>query len=450
MSYSIQDPLPGLSEFITKKSTSTFEDSSNLIKNEDKEIHEWYRFVLSFPPHLVRHYLREFDVDEDSFVLDPFCGTGTTIVESRLAGYKTWGVEAHPFSHFASSTKISWEIEPQQLLLDAEEISQIVEQQFEREGIDDFYPYQGDPDTLNLPSLDEERAKLLIKDSISPIPLRKVLYLISVIDKFKSQPHFPHLRLALANTLVQSVGNLRFGPEVGVGKIKEDAPVISPWLTEVRRMVNDLENLPDLDYPYANVSLADARELDGLLPERSVGAVITSPPYPNEKDYTRTTRLESVLLGFINSRKELRQFKKGLVRSNTRGVYKADTDDTWIEGFPEVLELADAIEERRKVLGKTSGFERTYHRVTKLYFGGMARHLSSLKSCLIPGAKLAYVVGDQASYLRVMIRTGTIIARIASKIGYEVEKVDLFRKRFATATSEELREEVVVLNWSGG
>ena len=33
-------------------------------------------------------------------------------------------------------------------------------------------------------------------------------------------------------------------------------------------------------------------------------AVITSPPYPNEKDYTRTTRLESVLLGFIRTKQD--------------------------------------------------------------------------------------------------------------------------------------------------
>ena len=46
-------------------------------------------------------------------------------------------------------------------------------------------------------------------------------------------------------------------------------------------------------------------------------AVITSPPYPNEKDYTRTTRLESVLLGFISDKKDIRLIKKDLVRSKS-------------------------------------------------------------------------------------------------------------------------------------
>ena len=88
-----------------------------------------------------------------------------------------------------------------------------------------------------------------------------------------------------------------------------------------------------------------------------------------------------------------------------------------------------------------------YARVTKLYFGGMARHLAELTKVLKPGAKLAYVVGDQASYLRVMIKTGQILASIAERQGYQVERIDLFRTRFSTATKNDLREEVVVLRW---
>lgn len=48
-----------------------------------------------------------------------------------------------------------------------------------------------------------------------------------------------------------------------------------------------------------------------------------------------------------------------------------------------------------------------------------------------------------------MIRTGHILAEIAEKIGYRVVRIDLFRTRFATATQEELREEVLILEWPG-
>ena len=255
----------------------------------------------------------------------------------------------------------------------------------------------------------------------------------------------------MAKALVTRVGNLHFGPEVGVGPAKADAPVFEAWLNNVHAIADDLGILQRPAAPTAESTVhhADSRQMLQILPHASVDAVITSPPYPNEKDYTRTTRLESVLLGFITSKAELQALKRGLVRSNTRGIYKGDDDDLWIAEHPKIQKIADAIEARRIELGKTSGFERMYHRVTKLYFGGMARHLSELRMILKPGAQLAYVVGDQASYLRIMIRTGELLAEIAASLGYEVVSIDLFRTRIATATKEQLREEVVVLRWPG-
>jgi hypothetical protein len=257
-----------------------------------------------------------------------------------------------------------------------------------------------------------------------------------------------HQILALAKALTGPIGNLHFGPEVGVGPAKVDVPVVASWFDCIRAMAWDLGSL-DNRQPPAFLHHADSRDVLRVVPKGSIDAVITSPPYPNEKDYTRTTRLESVLLGFVSSKDELRALKRTMVRSNTRGVYKGDDDDRWIAGHAEIERIATAIEARRIELKKTSGFERLYAKVTKLYFGGMARHLAELRTVLRPGAQLAYVVGDQASYLRIMIRTGQILATIARDLGYEVVGIDLFRTRLATATKEQLREEVVVLRWPG-
>jgi hypothetical protein len=222
-----------------------------------------------------------------------------------------------------------------------------------------------------------------------------------------------------------------------------------PWMDQVKRMADDLREVDGSVAARSQVLFADARRPQGLVEPGSVSAIITSPPYPNEKDYTRTTRLESVILGLVRNKGDLRALKRGLLRSNTRGVYKGDVDSAWVETNPAVQGIAEQIEQRRQDLGKTSGFERMYATVTKHYFGGMTRHLADLRGCLRPGAHLAYVVGDQASYLRVMIRTGQLLAGIAQSLGYEVLGLDLFRTRLATATREQLREEVLILRWPG-
>lgn len=444
--YSLPLDVPGKDGDLLEPS-KVISSSDNSIDPQDRAIHEWYRFVLSFPPHLVRDYISDFGLGEGSVVLDPFCGTGTTLVESKLHGIRAIGLESNPFPHFASTVKTDWNIAPDVLRAFAEQVSGNACAELATQGIDD-QPFLSQP-RGKLRTLSEQAMRALIKNSISPLPLHKTLVLLEQIDLHRDTPAHKYALLALGNALVTSIGNLRFGPEVGVGKIKKDVPVVAAWMHEMRRMASDLESVHGNRYPEVDVFLADARNPTQVVGENSVDAVITSPPYPNEKDYTRTTRLESVVLGFIKDMSHLRSYKKRLLRSNTRGVYKADSDDEWVTDITEIQRLASAIEARRIELGKTSGFERMYSRVTKLYFGGMARHLAELAKVLRPGAKLAYVVGDQASYLRVMIRTGQILAQIAEREGYLIERIDLFRTRFATATQNELREEVLVLKWPG-
>jgi DNA modification methylase len=425
----------------------------NKLRLHDRAAHQWYRFVLSFPPHLVRDYVRKFALSSRHKVLDPFCGTGTTVVECKKLGIPAIGLESNPMACFASRTKLQWSIDPQKLLCHARTVADTASGRLERDGYydDDSLRLLDRPpgEAAPLLRLPEEAAGLLLANSISPIPLHKTLVLLDALAEHYDDCFINHERLALANTLVNGISNLHFGPEIGVGPAKADAPVIPLWLDGIRVMAQDLENLPQGEGAEAVIYQADAREIARVLPPLSVDAVITSPPYPNEKDYTRTTRLESVLLGFIQSKEDLRQVKKRLVRSNTRGVYRADTDDTFVSGHPEIERIAAAIEQRRIELKKDSGFERLYARLTKLYFGGMARHLAELRRVLRPAAQLAYVVGDQASYLRVMIRTGQLLADIAVSLGYEVTGIDLFRMRLATATREQLREEVVLLRWPG-
>lgn len=404
----------------------------NQMRECDRAAHRWYRFVLSYPPHLVQTYIERFGLEPGQCLLDPFSGTGTTIVEGKKHGIKSLGVEANPLAQLAGNTKCDWGISPNHLMKLAFRIAEQATNAIAKE------PLQV------LPS---DAQRLLIKDSISPMPLHKALALGGCIEAIAPYEYRNHLRLAFARAAVEC-GNLRFGPEVGVGKIKQDAPVIETWLALVGEIAEDIVTLSSMGIASGHgiVVGGDARN-PGLNAYRC-DAVITSPPYPNEKDYTRTTRLESVLLGFINNRAELRQLKQGLLRSNTRNIYKGDTDDAWVANHPEIQRIAQEIENRRIELGKTSGFERLYPQAVKQYFGGMARHLAGLKSALRPGAQLAYVVSDQKSYLQVMIRTGELLADIAQSLGYEVVGIDLFRTHLATATQEQMREEVVLLKWN--
>jgi DNA methylase len=426
---------------------------ANKLSPEDRAAHDWYRFVLSFPPHLVRDYVHRFNLDSSKRVLDPFAGTGTTLVECKKLMIPSVGIEANPLAHFASQVKTDWSTDPDGLTEHYTLVAEFVRAKLKAASMNDDIPVRPlwrediSDEYMTLP---DDAFKLLLKDSISPRPLHKVLVLRDALEAHRDERYYRHERLALAKALVSSISNLHFGPEVGVGPAKLDAPVISSWLNCASSMASDLRHLrPFKDVP-SETHHGDARRVIEILEPSSVDAVITSPPYPNEKDYTRTTRLESVILGFVNDKRGLQESKRGLMRSNTRNVYKDDDDDQWVASHQEIQRIAEEIEARRIAMGKTSGFERLYARVTKLYFGGLKRHFAGLRRVLRPGAYLAYVVGDQASYLRVMIRTGRLLGEIATSLGYELVGIDPFRTRLATATKEQLNEEVVVLRWPGG
>ena len=76
------------------QTSSIARSSSNKLRSQDRAVHDWHRFVLSFPPHLAQSYLDRFDVSPACTVLDPFCGTGTTLTECKKLGIASVGVNS--------------------------------------------------------------------------------------------------------------------------------------------------------------------------------------------------------------------------------------------------------------------------------------------------------------------------------------------------------------------
>lgn len=144
---------------------------SNKLHPLDRSAHEWYRFVLSFPPHLVRDYLRRFGISSKHRVLDPFCGTGTTLVECKKLGFASVGVEANPVACFASRVKVDWSPDPNGLVKHATRVAEAALAELESEGIDDeplpLFRRNGRNGQATLRTLPSERLDLLLTDSIS-------------------------------------------------------------------------------------------------------------------------------------------------------------------------------------------------------------------------------------------------------------------------------------------
>ncbi|MGP8234572.1 MAG: DNA methyltransferase [Limisphaerales bacterium] len=162
----------------------------NKLRLEDRAAHGWYRFVLSYPAHLVRTYLDRFGLKPGQTVLDPFCGTGTTLVECKKLGFSSCGIEPNPMASFASRTKLDWSVNPDELVAHASRVAELALRKFSDQGIGDeeTVPLFGTRPALpvQLRTLAPAVLKLLLTDSISPLPLHKTLCSWKFSTKTKS------------------------------------------------------------------------------------------------------------------------------------------------------------------------------------------------------------------------------------------------------------------------
>jgi hypothetical protein len=142
-------------------------------------------------------FTHKFGLDEGQTILDPFCGTGTTLVEGKRVGIRGIGFETNPMAHFASSVKVDWGIAPEALMKHALSVAQSARK---------ILPA---PTAADLRTLSPEALGLLLKDSISPLPLHKSLVLLEQLRLLKNEKFFRHELLALAKTLVFSASNLQ-------------------------------------------------------------------------------------------------------------------------------------------------------------------------------------------------------------------------------------------------
>ncbi len=87
--------------------TNGFRDSS-FTKNKHLPLHRWVPWVAGFSAEFVEDALRTYLPPgiSNAWVLDPFAGVGTTLVESYLSGLNVVGFEINPYAALATSIKL--------------------------------------------------------------------------------------------------------------------------------------------------------------------------------------------------------------------------------------------------------------------------------------------------------------------------------------------------------
>lgn len=400
------------------------------------EIHSWYTSVMAFPDHLVQSILESFSPNKNDVFLDPHCGSGTSIVEAQRYGLRCFGLDANPVSVLASKVKTDWspDLSSGRKFVDRLERDQEL---LSSDSKDPIFVYLNHSGMISRGWITEGIAS-------TAIALRRW------IDRvIRHGPLYRFFMLAFVSTVVADLANVRFGPEIYCVPERPDPPdVFKCYTCRVNRMLDDVEGWQAPDHS-AHIRLGDSRDGRSMRSaakwEDGPVYVITSPPYPTEHDYTRNSRLELVFMGSVGGLESLRAIKRKMIRSHSKGIYVGDHDGMRVRSFGPVKEIVAEIDSR--VREGASGFEGQYTKVIANYFGGMLRHLAALDRYLRPGSRLAYVVGDEASYKGVHIPTSQVLTRLVENYlsRLRVDDVVLWRSRNPVRKRRSLDENVIIM-----
>jgi hypothetical protein len=396
-----------------------------------------FSFILAYPRTVVSDILDKLGAPKKGLVLDPFCGTGTTLVECKRKGLSSIGIEANPVCALAAMVKTRWDIDSSEASKKLHEVTRSAKRFYN--DISSRYNHASRffsaPEVRRLKGFASVQNSGVVKRGwIGHRPALMVLALSHRIRQIEDQSIQELLLVPLLGALVPEFSNVRYGPELYRYKRTPPENVFEVYEQKAKNLLNAIDEHKRL---HGNVSArvlfgssSDASLMEGL--KGKVEFVITSPPYPAEHDYSRFTRLELGFGGFLEEETTLRTIKRSMIPSSSKSSYADQKFYDEVKHFPCVRNI------RRKILTESKsrkhGFARVYPRLVGDYFGAMFIHFRELSSVLAPGGKCAYVVGDQSSFFGIRIHTARILAKILSSedLSFRVIGIETLRTRRST------------------
>ena len=405
---------------------SGFRDSA-FARNKELPLHRWVPWIAGFSAEFVTDCLAKYLPQKrkgDAWVLDPFAGVGTTLVEAYLHGHNVMGFEINPYAALAARVKLEVvQLSPGRLARQTASFQRFMQARVERNGKSSLRTPHSTP-----PSGFTGRTQFF-----SPKVERQVLFTLDFINGISDDLERDLFRLALGSTMV-SFSNYTYEPSltrrVAVDKKQiDDADVCGVVSSKLEKMLADIEwlqaqvaNSPRKQkarviHDSILFGSADAKEF--------VDLVVTSPPYLNNYHYPRNTRPQIHWLGFASGTgysgaREMQSFGKFWQTVRDQPAVGLNFDMPALERLVRKLRLLNA---EKGVYGG-----RGWANYAATYFNDTHRFCHRLYELLRPGAAAMIVLGNSVIQ-GVEIKTDHFFGKIGELAGLLFEDSILLRTK---------------------
>ena len=360
--------------------SSTFADNMTL------PIHRWYRYTAGFSAEWVKSVVKKYLEESgktDIVVLDPFAGSGTTLLSCDEIGVKSFGYESQPLVYDIASAKLSWEADIEKVRRLAERVMVLAKNgSYE---MDDF------PE--------------IVKKCYDEINLSQINALKKVIDELSDDTKEAKLVWVGFVSMLRSASHAGTATWQYVLPNKTKTKVLTAFDAfekQIDIICDDILSFQKIGaQKMSNLYKQDARKKSELA-DNSIDLIITSPPYANNYDYADATRLELSVLGKISGWSDLQTVvRPGLVRSCSQMVskeikktYEYLEDPLLTPIHDEIVKVCKEMEaEKENHRGK-----KNYYTMVALYFLDLANIWMNLRKICKKDSLICFVVGDSAPY----------------------------------------------------
>lgn len=348
--------------------------------------HGYHRYPAKFIPQLAGRLIKEHS-SVDDLVIDPFCGCGTTVVESKVLGRRSMGVDINPVAIMMSQAKKT-AIQPDFAHSKIFELMEIVSAYSDAAAVD---------------SRKHSRIDYWFRETEK----HKLAYLLELINSVPYED--------MRNFLLCGFSHILKNCSIWLQKSNKPTRDFKKQITDpffifsrhIKGMLRGNADFFDLltvsrnQEVACNVHRTDARTLP--TGSNSAKLIVTSPPYVTSYEYADLHQLTAWWFEYADC---LPSFRKDFIGT-------AHHESKTLELNSEIAEhIVDALNEKS---GKVS-------REVGNYFGEMNQVFGEMRRVLTSGGKTCIVIGN-TSLKGVNILNAEVFVEQLIKLGFDIEDI---------------------------
>ena len=391
----------------------------NFDTNQNYPRHSWFDIKEGYSTDLVKNVLLDLKIKkQDGYIMDPFSGSGTSVLASSILGYQSIGIEVNPFLYFLSKIKCVNYSNRFNLLLNNFKKLDIKKQSL------------------------SEVPKLSISKKLFKNQLNEILRIKNWIKQIKDKNCKELFFCAYLCSLDKASFAKKDGNGLKYPKNKVPLKFKDVFVNNLEKFIEDTKKVKidkkPLIFQGNNLQILNQKSFEKKY-RNKISLCVFSPPYANCFDYTEVYKTELWFGDFVKEYKDLRNLRNKTLSSH---LNKTFTD---VKILKEIIPYIDKIKIKKL-------WSKKIINMLINYFYEMDILLSKLNTLIRKNGKCVIVVGN-SSYGNVAIPTDEILKNLGRKNGFKNNYIIQARKLGTSSQQYKkidnlnmLRESLVVLS----